>query len=399
MKVLCSTQMGTGTIMGQTMRVVAIAKELQHRGHDIKFLAGGKLIPVIRGYGLEVIEFKDMPQIEAFSDALREDKNNQEEKMKKIKEVIDKIKTKEVEVGNTERPDIMLCGTLTGVQAAQILGIPSVFTCLQPHGEKTLAMFSKGVKDNSSIKVIFREVLEAADLILLEGIPELGVEAKLAKGLEWASIIKEKVRYTGPLLLEDPELLPGQEELKRKHIGGSHSKMVYVTIGGGSKLIGEEFLKLVLETFQLMPNVRGVISAGLELSAEEFSSYNPPDHVSIFNFVPGTEMIRASDVTVFHGGSSTLMNCLACGKPAVVIPSMGEQEDNGAVLSKHGAGIVLEKAILTPIILAQAIEKILSSITYQEKAENLRDLCRVYGGAGAAASMIENLVTKREVQL
>ncbi|HEY3424808.1 MAG TPA: hypothetical protein VGL27_08440, partial [Negativicutes bacterium] len=49
--------------MGQTMRVVAIAKELQRRGHEVKFLAGDKMIAVIQGYGLEVIEV-DMPQMD-----------------------------------------------------------------------------------------------------------------------------------------------------------------------------------------------------------------------------------------------------------------------------------------------------------------------------------------------
>lgn len=63
----------------------------------------------------------------------------------------------------------------------------------------------------------------------------------------------------------------------------------------------------------------------------------------IRGFVPGTELIKASDITVFHGGSSTLMTCIACGKPAVVVPSMAEQEDNGAVLAQNGAGIVLDK--------------------------------------------------------
>ncbi len=41
MKVLCTAQMGTGNVIGQTMRVAAIAKTLQRRGHDIKFIAEG----------------------------------------------------------------------------------------------------------------------------------------------------------------------------------------------------------------------------------------------------------------------------------------------------------------------------------------------------------------------
>jgi UDP:flavonoid glycosyltransferase YjiC (YdhE family) len=378
--------------MGQTMRVVAIAKELQRRGHEIKFLAGDKLISVIEGYGFDVIEFVNMPQMGFLSEKPLETSKQREEKMQKMQEIMDKIRTMELETGRKEQPDVMLCGTLTGGQAAKQLGIPSVFACLQPHGKKTLEMFSKGLQENDRLITYFHEVLDEASLILIEGIPELGHEADLANNMEWTSLLKEKIRFTGPLLIDDPDKMPEQEVLKMRHIRESQTKMVYVTIGGGSKLIGEQFLRIVLEAFHLLPEVKGVISAGLNIPPEEFSGFNPPKHVSIYDFVPGTEMIKASDVTVFHGGSSTLMTCLACGKPAVVIPSMGEQEDNAAVLGNHGAGIVLEKETLTATILAEAIEQILQDGSYQRKAEELKTLCKVYGGAAAAASMIEKLV-------
>ena len=385
--------MGAGTVMGQTMRVVAIAKELQRRGHEIKFLAGDKMISVIKGYGFDVIELVNMPQMEFLLSKKSEEKSNQqEEKLQGMQEIMEKIRAMELEIGKKEHPDIILCGTLTGVQVAKQLGMPSVFACLQPHGKKTLEMFSNGSQDNNRLKSFFHEVLEAASLILIEGIPELGHEADLANNMEWTSILKEKIRFTGPLLIDDPEKMPKQEALKLRYIGDSHTNMVYVTIGGGSRLIGEQFLRVVIEAFRLLPMVKGVISAGLNIPSEEFSAFNPPEYVSIYEFVPGTEMIKASDVTVFHGGSSTLMTCLACGKPAVVIPSMGEQEDNAAVLADHGAGIVLEKETLTAIILAGAIEQILQDGSYQRKAEDLRALCRVYGGATAAASMVEKVV-------
>ena len=377
------------------MRVVAIAKELQRRGHEIKFLAGDRLVSVIEGYGLDVIKFVDMPQIGFLSDGNLTEMNK-EEKMQHMQETMDKIRRMELEVGKKEQPDIMLCGTLTGVQAAKILGIPSVFACLQPHGKKTMAMFSQGLQENDKLKAVFHEILEGASLILIEGIPELGHEADLANDMEWTANLKEKIRFTGPLLLDDPEKMPEPEVLKRQHIGDSHAKMVYVTIGGGSKLIGEQFLRVVIAAFRLLPKVTGIISAGLHIAPEEFSGFHPPHHVSIYDFVPGTEMIRASDVTVFHGGSSTLMTCLACGKPAVIIPSMGEQEDNAAVLGDHGAGIVLEKESLTADILAEAIQSILRDDSYEKKAQELRNLCRVYGGAASAASMVENII-KSEV--
>ncbi|HBE77390.1 MAG TPA: hypothetical protein DDW65_06350, partial [Firmicutes bacterium] len=63
MKVLCSTQFGSGTVLGQTMRVAAIAKALEHKGHQIKFLAGEKLIPVLKDYQFDLLSLPQMPEI------------------------------------------------------------------------------------------------------------------------------------------------------------------------------------------------------------------------------------------------------------------------------------------------------------------------------------------------
>ncbi|HEY3423544.1 MAG TPA: nucleotide disphospho-sugar-binding domain-containing protein, partial [Negativicutes bacterium] len=188
----------------------------------------------------------------------------------------------------------------------------------------------------------------------------------------------------------DPEKLPGQQELKIRHIGEAGKKMVYVTIGGGSQLIGESFINLVLEMFRLMPDTQGVISTGL---FEDAVGYNPPDNVLIRGFVPGTEMIKACDVLVFHGGSSTLMTCLACGKPAVVVPSIGEQEDNGAVLAKNGAGIVLDKNTVTTAALVEAVQQIFNNSEFKNNAGQLKKMCENYGGAAAAATMVEELIS------
>lgn len=157
-------------------------------------------------------------------------------------------------------------------------------------------------------------------------------------------------------------------------------------------LIGERFLQLVLEALRLVPEVTGVIATGIAISPQAIHSFAPPANAVILGFAPGTELIKASDVTIFHGGSSTLMTCIACGTPAVVIPSMGEQEDNGAVLAEHGAGIVLDKASLTPAILAEAIQQVLGSAGYRQCAQRLKELGQQYGGAQTAADWIEKSV-------
>ena len=169
-----------------------------------------------------------------------------------------------------------------------------------------------------------------------------------------------------------PGSLPSQEKLKENHCGDGSKTLVYVTIGGGSSLIGERFLQIVLESLRMLPLLTGVVATGIAMSPEEIKSLDPPDNAIVRGFVAGNELIKASDVTVFHGGSSTLMTCIACGTPAVVVPSIGEQEDNGAVLAQNGAGLVLDKTNLTSQMMAEAIQKILGDAGYRQQALRLR---------------------------
>ena len=372
------------------MRVVAIAKALQNRGHDIQFIAAGKLIPIIKEFGIDVIEVNDMPQFEIPADQAGKDAM-----MTKLPDILGKLVEIETEVAKKAKPNLILSGTLSGARVAQQLGIPVMSIFLQPHGMKTVTMIADRIAGNAEkMRGIMTDILGSATAIVLEGMPEIGGEINFEDFAQELATIKNKVYFSGPLLTQYPSTLATRDELKTLHIGDQHKTMVYITIGGGSALIGEQFLKTALDALKMMPDIVGVIATGMAFPVEVLNKYEPPSNAIVRGFVPGTEMIKASDVTIFHGGSSTLMTCIACGTPAVVVPSIGEQEDNGAVLEQYGAGIVLNKKMLTPKILANAIYKILSDPTYREKAEELRTLGEKYGGADAMASLAEKIAVQ-----
>lgn len=386
--------------MGQTMRVAAIAKALQRRGHDVRFIAAGKLIPVIRNFGIDVLETMAMPQTEIYTNPQAVASMPKEQLMAMMQDFMTKMVQVEIEAATSEQPDLIVSGTISGALAAHQLHIPSMMVFLQPHGEKTLNMFKGRIAEHGGqeIKTVMERILgmmEAADMLVLEGMPEIsgGVTVERFGGLLQG--LKEKIRFTGPLLQQYPDQLPDRDQLKQIHIGDAHKPMAYITIGGGSPLIGEQFLKTVLDALRSVPEVTGVISTGIALAPETIEQYAPPGNAVIRGFVPGTEMVKASDVTVFHGGSSTLMTCIACGTPAVVVPSMGEQEDNGNVLCQFGAGIMLDKQTLTPAILAEAIRRIIGSDNYRMAAQRLKLLGENYGGTGAAADWAEELMRRK----
>ena len=371
------------------MRVIAVAKELQRKGHEVKILAGEQQIPIMQSHQLDFIAMPSIPISDfPFQTLLGADDRAKEEIMTRMKEIMKPIAEAESEIIAKEKPDVLLCGNLTGPSAAKKFNIPCAMVALQPHGPKTIEFLTRRLP----MQAQDLDRLKAVNLLIMEGTPELdgGVSAEL-KG-EWSEALKDKLRFTGPLLLEKPESLPSREELKVRHAGEKDKPLIYVTIGGGTPLIGEDFLTLVLDAFRSLPDVKGVIATGLALEPERLAGYNPPDNVFIRGFVPGLELIKASDVTIFHGGSSTLMTCIACGTPAIVVPSMPEQEDNGAVLSQNGSGIVLAKNSLTPTAMSEAVLKILKDCSFRDNAQRLKELGEKYGGVSAAARMVEQLV-------
>jgi MGT family glycosyltransferase len=402
--------------LGQTMRVAAIAKALQRKGHRVKFLAGEKLIPLLTDYQFELITLPEMPEI-VFpkSPAEIEDPSYRERALANTEKILKILTQAEKEALNIEKPDLLLCGNPTAAFSAGLCGVPCVMAFLQPHGQKTLNHFMKRMPGDESAKVKFLDKMEslvreiagedfsqiinrsmnAVSLIMLEGMPEIAGDTDVTSLGEWFAKIKDKIRFTGPLLAESPNQLPEQAVLKQKYVGTPDKPLIYVTIGGGSSLIGEDFLRLALDMFRELPEVKGLISTGLAISTEKLTGYHRPDNVVIRSFVPGTELIKASDLTIFHGGSSTLMNCIACGRPAVVIPSMGEQEDNGTVLAQYGAGLVLEKNGLTSEHLKNAVQQILADVSFQNQARELKILAEKYGGAEEAAKMIEETIMGR----
>jgi predicted glycosyltransferase len=336
-----------------------------------------------------------MPQHDYPLSSQMDDPEQREQLMAVRRQVMDKIREIETRAVYREKPDLLLCGTVTGPEIGQRFGIPSVLTFLQPHGPKTLAMFTRFMDDMEQGGLI--DSLTAADLILLEGMPEIDGGTSLEIMASNMAGLQDKIHFTGPLLNEYPDELPDREILKEIHCGTRDKTLVYVTIGGGSQLIGEQFIQLVLESFKMLPRYIGVVATGVLLSPDRIKTFDMPVNTIVRGFVPGTELIKASDVTVFHGGSSTLMTCLACGTPAIVVPSMGEQEDNGAVLVQHGAGIMLAKDSLTAQSLAKAIQRIVDNSGFRHEANQLKALGEKYGGAQAAATLAEKVAAGKAV--
>ena len=98
-------------------------------------------------------------------------------------------------------------------------------------------------------------------------------------------------------------------------------------------------------------------------------------------------LLERVDVVVTHGGNNTVQECLAAGRPMVVIPFGGDQLANAHRVEQLGVGVRVSAADL----LVDAVRSAVASLADARIVARSTDLARaleVYGGARAAADAV-----------
>ena len=98
------------------------------------------------------------------------------------------------------------------------------------------------------------------------------------------------------------------------------------------------FFQTILKAFAGKP-FRVVVSTSDRFGKDDFPDL--PHNIMVFPWVPGKLLISRADLVIFHGGYGTMMECVAYGKPSIVIPFQTEQEGNGRRLEQLGCGALL----------------------------------------------------------
>ncbi len=112
--------------------------------------------------------------------------------------------------------------------------------------------------------------------------------------------------------------------------------------------------------------------------------------VWIFDSVPQVMVLRQVDVVVTHGGNNTVQECLAAGRPMVVLPFGGDQHANAARITRLGVGRALDVASFTPAQLGEAIRSVWQQ--HAATADRLGAIVAQADGAARGSSAILELL-------
>lgn len=96
-----------------------------------------------------------------------------------------------------------------------------------------------------------------------------------------------------------------------------------------------------------------VVSAGKSAAALRTRRW---PRTLICESVPQIALLQQVDVVVTHGGNNTVQECLAAGRPMVLLPFGGDQHANAARVARLGVGAALDAASFTPAQLGAAVQ-------------------------------------------
>ncbi len=106
-------------------------------------------------------------------------------------------------------------------------------------------------------------------------------------------------------------------------------------------------------------------------------------------YAPHSHLFHRCSVVVHHGGIGTTGQALRAGKPQLVVPHMGDQNDNGHRIARAGIGRVLKANRFSAARATRMIDDLLHDPARRERAARIGETIARENGAEAAARAIE----------
>lgn len=167
-------------------------------------------------------------------------------------------------------------------------------------------------------------------------------------------------------------------------------RIVYISLGTVFNDQPVVFRSLI--TGAARAGVHVVVSAGA--SFEALAHLRSPD-VQLHRRVPQVPLLTRVDAVITHGGNNTVQECLAAGRPMVVIPFGGDQLANAHRVERLGVGVRMNAADLSVDAVRSAVES-LADARIVARSTDLARALEAYRGVHAAADAVLGLPQSRQ---
>jgi zeaxanthin glucosyltransferase len=149
----------------------------------------------------------------------------------------------------------------------------------------------------------------------------------------------------------------------------------------------DHIYRTILEAVKRLPEVQLVLSVGNNIDLDDLGPI--PSNAIVVRKAPQIELLKHAAVCITHAGLNTALESLAHGVPMVAVPIAYDQPGVAARISYHGVGEFLEIDSLTADHLFELIQKVLSNPSYRDKARYFQKVIAETKGLDLAADVVE----------
>jgi zeaxanthin glucosyltransferase len=146
--------------------------------------------------------------------------------------------------------------------------------------------------------------------------------------------------------------------------------------------------RTILAAVGRMLETQVVLTKGNNLELNDLGPI--PPNVIVVDKAPQLELLQRSVLCITHAGLNTALESLAQGVPMMAIPISYDQPGVATRIAHHGVGEFIEVDNLTIDGLHELIQKILHTPAYREKAQYFRNVIAKRPGLEVAAQAIEH---------
>lgn len=139
---------------------------------------------------------------------------------------------------------------------------------------------------------------------------------------------------------------------------------------------------------------RGVLLVGKQYATQRQS---PDPSLLITDYAPFSYVFAKAAAIVHSGGIGTLAQCLAHGKPQLVVPFANDQPDNARRITRLGCGLTMNRFLYRTATAQPLLERLLTDVGYEERARQLQRALSAEDGLAAAGQAILNVMQKGDI--
>ncbi|WP_026881099.1 macrolide family glycosyltransferase [Clostridium akagii] len=307
-----------------------------------------------------------------------------------IKDILDKIKDLEF--------DYIIYGAMFpyGNMIAQILEIPSISSFAVFATPKELMAQNKGFMDISLLKDhpindIYKEVSKQLKQSYNVELPSNMLELFFNKGdinIAYTSkyFVSHPEYYDNSFIFIGPPIYNREEDLNFPFEKLQGKKVIYISLGTVFNNTNSELYDIFFRSFANTEAI--VVMAAYNV---DLSGFDVPKNFIVRNYVPQSEILKYTDVAITHAGMNSTSDLLYNNVPFVAIPISADQPYMAGRASELGATIALDKDKLTPEILKNSVNEVLTNPSYLENIKKISSSFKQTGGYKRAVEEIFNL--------